>query len=245
MMIANAAQPDLEHIGAFDIEAFIKAQAHRVHILRKDYQLLERTNQHLNIPLPMIIKSLELRQTKEEKLAYKAFLFDLVKEVIIERFNFETRPPQPPITTLVLPLKAQRRPWPSSSEGFCQAVLDYCRKEWPHLFRASANRPDTIGSMYSSEMDQLPETRRKRLRHLGLVAFCRHQRKMETVDMILYREMRDDEHLWVGGFQTEIEEIQSRIVPPDAINNNNNLESSQLETSQLPMNLTMDTSSEL
>jgi len=163
----------------FDEKDFIRKIAKAIHSL----VMCARTKAEEQIDLEMRINQLELNQIESDCPAdqssaltyYKTYLLDLCKELTVQIFNMDRNAK----TTLLIPLKTQKKLWPSSEEQFVQILLS-------QISQLGKSNSVAESKQYKPQNGQ----------PFSLMTYYRKQRKLDFVDALLYDEMLRDEHDW-------------------------------------------------
>src|SRR5699024_5867214 len=105
--------------------------------------------------------------------------------------------------SLMIPLRNQKQYWPTSEDRFVQVLLE------------KAMNLSVLPGTTTNIPVETPKTANhkcgKNVKQLGLMAYCRMQRKLSLVDSVLYREMMEDEHRY--SFQSaEVAQIRQQLI---------------------------------
>lgn len=207
----------------FDIEKFIFDQSKRIFLLRENILAI---NNRMVVNLKEIIEQLMYDTNYLPITSQRMLLFDLCKEKIIELFpmdlnvnmnNDDQHTNDSP--TLMIPLKMQKIIWPSDFNIFAQIVYDRIKRLiLPNHDQSTSNNNDDDDG---DETTNVIYTKQKRI---GLMAFCRQQRKLDFVDRLLYHEMLNEQPQWLWSYfspemMKQIKNELCNTIMDDIINN--------------------------
>lgn len=167
-----------------DSDIFIRQIADRIFAL---------SEQHNGELLKLAILGIELTEQDQlesrNNLAFKTFLLDLCKETTLKTFTFNLCSTEEPTISLLLPLRNQKQPWPTTAQELGDGLIE------------QMEALQTLGSMNEFESIRTRNQQKPKevhspiqMKRFGLMAYCRMQRKLDLLDSILYNEMLQEEH---------------------------------------------------